>query len=106
MSEPTQRGFLVFLGNQVFYCLRLLLANDEIIKCLSLIKITKIFIDKQRFSVQLWSPDASPSMHIAALRTLSYALKTLGEVRHGCVSVQYIFYTVSPEIVLHTCLTW
>ncbi|KAK1433251.1 hypothetical protein QVD17_10160 [Tagetes erecta] len=29
---------------------------------------------------QLLSPDASPSMKIAALRTLSYALKTLGEV--------------------------
>ncbi|KAI3726462.1 hypothetical protein L1987_66259 [Smallanthus sonchifolius] len=29
---------------------------------------------------QLQSPDASPSMKIAALRTLSYALKTLGEV--------------------------
>ncbi|CAK9150708.1 unnamed protein product [Ilex paraguariensis] len=31
---------------------------------------------------QLQSPDASPSMQIAALRTLSYALKTLGEVPH------------------------
>ncbi|KAA8530559.1 hypothetical protein F0562_005268 [Nyssa sinensis] len=29
---------------------------------------------------QLQSPDASPSMEVAALRTLSYALKTLGEV--------------------------
>ncbi|KAL8250875.1 hypothetical protein R6Q59_034568 [Mikania micrantha] len=29
---------------------------------------------------QLQSPDASPSVKIAALRTLSYALKTLGEV--------------------------
>lgn len=29
---------------------------------------------------QLQSPDASPSMKIAALRTLSYTLKTLGEV--------------------------
>ncbi|KVI00117.1 Armadillo-like helical [Cynara cardunculus var. scolymus] len=29
---------------------------------------------------QIQSPDASPSMQIAALRTLSYALKTLGEV--------------------------
>ncbi|CAH1418702.1 unnamed protein product [Lactuca virosa] len=30
--------------------------------------------------LQLQSPDASPSMKIAALRTLSYTLKTLGEV--------------------------
>ncbi|XP_020536843.1 protein SWEETIE isoform X2 [Jatropha curcas] len=44
MSEPTQRGFLVFLGKQ------------------------------------LESTDATPSMKIAALRTLSYTLKTLGEV--------------------------
>lgn len=29
---------------------------------------------------QIQSPDASPSMQIAALRTLSYALRTLGEV--------------------------
>ncbi|XP_059670574.1 protein SWEETIE [Cornus florida] len=29
---------------------------------------------------QLQSPDASPSMEVAALRTLSYTLKTLGEV--------------------------
>lgn len=45
MTEPTQRNFLVFLGNQ------------------------------------LQSEDASPSMKIACLRTLSYTLKTLGEVR-------------------------
>ncbi|WCJ25388.1 HEAT repeat-containing protein [Euphorbia peplus] len=44
MTEPTQRGFLVFLGKQ------------------------------------LESPDGNPSMKIAALRTLSYTLKTLGEV--------------------------
>ncbi|XP_050228760.1 protein SWEETIE isoform X2 [Mercurialis annua] len=44
MTEPTQRVFLIFLGNQ------------------------------------LESADASPSMKIAALRTLSYTLKTLGEV--------------------------
>ncbi|XP_057993388.1 protein SWEETIE isoform X1 [Hevea brasiliensis] len=44
MTEPTQRGFLVFLGKQ------------------------------------LESADGSPSMKIAALRTLSYTLKTLGEV--------------------------
>ncbi|KAM7524202.1 hypothetical protein LguiA_014104 [Lonicera macranthoides] len=44
MTEPTQRGFLVLLGEQ------------------------------------LQSPNASPSMKIAALRTLSYTLKTLGEV--------------------------
>ncbi|XP_008459469.1 protein SWEETIE isoform X1 [Cucumis melo] len=44
MTEPTQRNFLVFLGNQ------------------------------------LQSEDASPSMKIACLRTLSYTLKTLGEV--------------------------
>lgn len=44
MTEPTQRGFLVFLGKQ------------------------------------LESSDATPSMKIAALRTLSYTLKTLGEV--------------------------
>nr|GMD55450.1 HEAT repeat-containing protein 5B isoform X2 [Ipomoea batatas] len=31
-------------------------------------------------SKQLQSPDATPSMRVAALRTLSYALKTLGEV--------------------------
>ncbi|EOY04218.1 HEAT repeat-containing protein, putative isoform 1 [Theobroma cacao] len=31
---------------------------------------------------QLQSPEASPSMKIAALRTLSYTLKTLGEVPH------------------------
>uniref|UniRef100_A0A6N2LMG9 Clathrin/coatomer adaptor adaptin-like N-terminal domain-containing protein n=1 Tax=Salix viminalis TaxID=40686 RepID=A0A6N2LMG9_SALVM len=44
MTEPTQRGFLVFLGKQ------------------------------------LESSDVTPSMKIAALRTLSYTLKTLGEV--------------------------
>ncbi|XP_073155187.1 protein SWEETIE isoform X2 [Henckelia pumila] len=44
MSEPTQRGFLVFLGKQ------------------------------------LQSPDFTPSMRVATLRTLSYVLKTLGEV--------------------------
>ncbi|XP_062009645.1 protein SWEETIE isoform X1 [Rosa rugosa] len=44
MTEPTQRIFLVFLGQQ------------------------------------LMSPDASPSMKIAGLRTVSYTLKTLGEV--------------------------
>ncbi|KAF2313762.1 hypothetical protein GH714_013249 [Hevea brasiliensis] len=44
MTEPTQRGFLVFLGKQ------------------------------------LESADGSPSMKIAALRTLSCTLKTLGEV--------------------------
>ncbi|XP_050383979.1 protein SWEETIE isoform X2 [Argentina anserina] len=44
MTEPTQRSFLVFLGQQ------------------------------------LMSPDASPSMKIAGLRTVSYTLKTLGEV--------------------------
>ncbi|KAM2466399.1 hypothetical protein PS1_008328 [Malus domestica] len=44
MTEPTQRSFLGFLGNQ------------------------------------LMSLDASPSMKIAALRTASYTLKTLGEV--------------------------
>lgn len=32
------------------------------------------------FVVQLQSPDASPPMQVAALRTLSYGLKTLGEV--------------------------
>ncbi|CAI0547652.1 unnamed protein product [Linum tenue] len=46
MTEPTQRGFLVFLGKQ------------------------------------LRSSGASPSMKIAALRTMSYTLKTLGEVGH------------------------
>lgn len=45
-------------------------------------------------------------MQIAALRTLSYALKTLGEVRHGFVVVQYICYVVSPERVLCTYQTW
>ncbi|CAI9766931.1 unnamed protein product [Fraxinus pennsylvanica] len=44
MSEPTQRGFLVFLGKQ------------------------------------LQSSDSTPSMRVAALRTLAYVLKTLGEV--------------------------
>ncbi|XP_073057988.1 protein SWEETIE isoform X1 [Primulina eburnea] len=44
MTEPTQRGFLVFLGKQ------------------------------------LQSPDFTPSMRVATLRTLSYVLKTLGEV--------------------------
>ncbi|KAJ8751677.1 hypothetical protein K2173_025839 [Erythroxylum novogranatense] len=44
MTEPTQRGFSVFLGKQ------------------------------------LESPNVGPSMKIAALRTLSYTLKTLGEV--------------------------
>uniref|UniRef100_A0A6N2NIE1 Uncharacterized protein n=1 Tax=Salix viminalis TaxID=40686 RepID=A0A6N2NIE1_SALVM len=44
MTEPTQGGFLVFLGKQ------------------------------------LESSDVTPSMKIAALRTLSYTLKTLGEV--------------------------
>ncbi|CAN1241010.1 Protein SWEETIE [Linum perenne] len=44
MTEPTQRGFLVFLGKQ------------------------------------LRSSGASPSIKIAALRTMSYTLKTLGEV--------------------------
>ncbi|KAL8476600.1 hypothetical protein ACS0TY_029047 [Phlomoides rotata] len=44
MSEPTQRGFSVFL------------------------------------SKQLLSSDSTPSMRVAALRTLSYVLKTLGEV--------------------------
>ncbi|MBA0847683.1 hypothetical protein Goshw_021366 [Gossypium schwendimanii] len=44
MTEPCQRSFTVFLGEQ------------------------------------LQSPEASPSMKIAALRTLSYTLKTLGEV--------------------------
>uniref|UniRef100_A0A0R0FEX9 HEAT repeat-containing protein 5B n=1 Tax=Glycine max TaxID=3847 RepID=A0A0R0FEX9_SOYBN len=44
MTEPTQRSFLVFLGNQ------------------------------------LQSPEAGPSMKVVALRTLSYTLKTLGEV--------------------------
>lgn len=39
--------------------------------------------------LQLQSPDASPSMKIAALRTLSYTLKTLGEVR---CDFSYIFY--------------
>ncbi|XP_058187917.1 protein SWEETIE-like isoform X1 [Rhododendron vialii] len=33
-------------------------------------------------SKQLQSPDASPPMQVAALRTLSYGLKTLGEVPH------------------------
>lgn len=31
-------------------------------------------------NLQLQSPEGSPSMKIAALRTLSYTLKTLGEV--------------------------
>ncbi|XP_057449103.1 protein SWEETIE-like [Lotus japonicus] len=44
MTEPTQRNFLVFLGQQ------------------------------------LQSPEAGPYMKVAALRTLSYTLKTLGEV--------------------------
>ncbi|MFS7927734.1 hypothetical protein Hanom_Chr04g00312591 [Helianthus anomalus] len=47
MTEPTQRVFLVNLGNQ------------------------------------LQSHDSSLSMEIAALRTLSCALKTLGEVRYN-----------------------
>ncbi|XP_039034805.1 protein SWEETIE isoform X2 [Hibiscus syriacus] len=46
MTEPSQRSFTVFLGEQ------------------------------------LQSSEASPSMKIAALRTLSYTLKTLGEVPH------------------------
>lgn len=33
-------------------------------------------------NLQLESSDVTPSMKIAALRTLSYTLKTLGEVRH------------------------
>ncbi|KAK6913493.1 hypothetical protein RJ641_023094 [Dillenia turbinata] len=33
-------------------------------------------------NLQLQSPDVSPSMRVAALRTLSYTLKTLGEVPH------------------------
>ncbi|KAL3844866.1 hypothetical protein ACJIZ3_002269 [Penstemon smallii] len=44
MSEPTQRGFLIFLGKQ------------------------------------LLSSDSTPFMRVAALRSLSYVLKTLGEV--------------------------
>ncbi|KAG8384070.1 hypothetical protein BUALT_Bualt04G0079800 [Buddleja alternifolia] len=44
MSEPTQRGFSVFLAKQLI------------------------------------SSDSTPSMRVAALRTLSYVLKTLGEV--------------------------
>ncbi|KAL7101750.1 hypothetical protein ACP275_08G074200 [Erythranthe tilingii] len=44
MSEPTQRGFSVFLAKQ------------------------------------LVSSDSTPSMQVAALRTLSYVLRTLGEV--------------------------
>ncbi|CAN1241008.1 Protein SWEETIE [Linum perenne] len=49
MTEPTQRGFLVFLGKQ------------------------------------LRSSGASPSIKIAALRTMSYTLKTLGEVSHAYI---------------------
>ncbi|XP_044468488.1 protein SWEETIE isoform X3 [Mangifera indica] len=52
MTEPTQRSFLVFLGKQLIF-----LGN-----------------------LQLQSLDVSPSMKIAALRTLSYTLKSLGEV--------------------------
>lgn len=75
MSEPTQRGFLVLLGNQ------------------------------------LQSPDSSPSMQIAALRTLSYALKTLGEVPPEFKDV--LDNTVvaalshpSPLVRVEAALTW
>lgn len=39
--------------------------------------------------LQLQSPDATPSMRVAALRTMSYALKTLGEVKD---SIHYLLF--------------
>jgi hypothetical protein len=43
------------------------------------------------YTLQLESPDASPSMKISALRTLSYTLKTLGEVRHDHLVIIFGF---------------
>ncbi|KAK1357514.1 HEAT repeat-containing protein 5B [Heracleum sosnowskyi] len=60
---------------------------------------------------QLQAPDASPSMQIAALRTLSYALKTLGEVPPEFKEV--LDDTVvaalshpSPLVRMEAALTW
>lgn len=74
MSEATQSGFLVVLSKQVFhsYPFYLYLLSACILHS----------DDLMLLGLQLQSPDATPSMRVAALRTLSYALKTLGEVKH------------------------
>lgn len=52
-------------------------------------------------NLQLQSPDASPSMKIAALRTLSYTLKTLGEVRCDVINI-FVFYFFHCESMIHS----
>lgn len=51
--------------------------------------------------LQLQSPDATPSMRVAALRTMSYALKTLGEVKDSILCFAYVYLLFS-----HFINTW
>jgi hypothetical protein len=61
------------------------------------------------YTLQLESPDASPSMRISALRTLSYTLKTLGEVRHDRLVIIFgflvpLYIIVIIKLVMHMLL--
>lgn len=76
MSEPTQRGFLVFLGKQVFY------SNPIFLSSFCAFDTLNFLLAYFGQFLQLQSSDSSPSMRVAALRTLAYVLKTLGEVNH------------------------
>ena len=78
MTEPTQRSFIAILGKQVCWSdLRLLIMSFDVYNC-TFTSYMYLFD-----MLQLQSPDSSSPMKVAALRTLSYTLKTLGEVRHN-----------------------
>lgn len=92
MSEPTQRGLLVPLGKQVCsselysgnFFLKLLVVFGYFAMCCHMSCSNSCFL-------QLQSPDATPSMRVAALRTMSYALKTLGEVKDNILCFAYVY---------------
>jgi hypothetical protein len=86
MTEPTQRSFLVFLGKQV--CGSESSGSSIVVKFIFWVSVMK---KNYSYTLQLESPDASPSMKISALRTLSYTLKTLGEVRHDHLVIIFGF---------------
>lgn len=82
MTEPTQRSFLVILGKQV--CWIKVRAIDECQWCISV--SFSIYASVISGILQLQSPDSSAPMKVAALRTLSYTLKTLEEVNLAVTS--------------------
>lgn len=55
--------------------------------------------------LQLQSPDATPSMRVAALRTMSYALKTLGEVKDSFLCFAYV-HLLFATLLTHGLFAW